>query len=813
MKILWRPLFCFILLVSCQENALRTENLLYKIPETSDIIFKVNNLEALKSGIKNNQLLQGVADFKSIEQLNRVLKPMAFILTDNTVYIGLETEASDSLKISIVTKLETNTLLLDSIPNLTIESLGANNDKSINQITIDDAVYFSTSKDSILFISNRLDLVEKSMAQQQTATQMEALFATAGLEQSLSIYIKENDSALNFDFLRNKFNDSLTFSKHTILDVDVSQNDLYFNGITKAPFSSGALINNFKGSTAQHNRIAEICPTTTSHFTSFTTHNIHHLKQSFIKEPIHDSLGLKTDFFLDNIMEFGEANIDGSTIFTMRSIDPTGTYDALESEQINSIFRSVEIFDFNAPEIFSDTFSPLVSNIAALYYINLDDFFVFSDNLIVLQTVISNYQNGTVLSNDESFISFMTLFSDESSIFIFNNEDALEQQLMASFNETETVDLKIYKTSGIQYVYENDFAHIYGAFKTFKNRGSSNQITEKLNFTLDADVLGSPQLVKNHTNNQMDIAVQDVNNNLYLISNEGKLFWKKQLDGKIMGKIQQIDIYKNGRLQLAFATANHVHVLDRNGRDVAPFPLNFNDKITQPLSVFDYANKRNYRLLVTQGKSLLMYDQLGKRVNGFKYSSAENNIITQPKHFRIGSKDYIAFGEGNHLEILDRVGKTRIKVKEDILFSGNEIYLYNNYFTTTNVNGELLEVDQNGKIKHSNLNLKDHHKITTTSKSLVTLSDNKLTIKTNPFTLDFGNYTAPSIFYVNDKIYVSVTDLQAKKIYLFDSQAQPIAHFPVYGNSGIELGNIDGDESLEFVTQGSNSSILVYKFN
>ena len=101
-------------------------------------------------------------------------------------------------------------------------------------------------------------------------------------------------------------------------------------------------------------------------------------------------------------MEFGEADIDGSTIFTMSSIDPTGTYDALESEQINSIFRSVEIFDFNAPEIFSDTFSPLVSNTSAHFYVNLDDFFVFSDSVGVLQTVISNYQNGTVLSNDES---------------------------------------------------------------------------------------------------------------------------------------------------------------------------------------------------------------------------------------------------------------------------------------------------------------------------------------------------------------------------------------------------------------------------
>ena len=389
----------------------------------------------------------------------------------------------------------------------------------------------------------------------------------------------------------------------------------------------------------------------------------------------------------------------------------------------------------------------------------------------------------------------------------------MEQRLIASFDETETTDFNIYKTSAVQYIYENDFAHVNGAFKTFKTRGSDNQVSEELNFTLDADILVAPQLVKNHTNNQMDIAVQDVNNNLYLISNKGKLFWKKQLDGKILGKIEQIDIYKNGRLQLAFATAKNVYVLDRKGKDVAPFPLSFNDKITQPLSVFDYANKRNYRLLVTQEKSLLMYDQLGNRVNGFTFSSAENDIITQPKHFRIGSKDYIAFGEGNHLEILDRVGKTRIKVKEDILFSGNEIYLYNNHFTTTNVNGELLEVDQNGKIKHSNLNLKDNHKITTTSKTLVTLSDNKLTIKTNPFRLDFGNYTPPSIFYVNDKIYVSVTDLQAKKVYLFDSQAKPIAHFPVYGNSEIELGNIDSDDSLEFVTQGSNNSIIVYKFN
>src|SRR5690606_27412666 len=149
-----------------------------------------------------------------------------------------------------------------------------------------------------------------------------------------------------------------------------------------------------------------------------------------------------------------------------------------------------------------------------------------------------------------------------------------------------------------------------------------------------------------------DLVVQDVKNNLYLLANDGKVLWKKQLEGRVLGKIEQIDMYKNGRLQLAFATQNRVYVLDRNGKDVSPFPLKFNDNITQPLSVFDYDNKREYRLMVTQGKSVLMYDGQGNTVKGFTYKQAENTINSQPRHFRIGTKDYIVFVQGNELEIL-----------------------------------------------------------------------------------------------------------------------------------------------------------------
>ncbi|MGK0323452.1 MAG: hypothetical protein ACJAR4_001493, partial [Psychroserpens sp.] len=132
-------------------------------------------------------------------------------------------------------------------------------------------------------------------------------------------------------------------------------------------------------------------------------------------------------------------------------------------------------------------------------------------------------------------------------------------------------------------------------------------------------------------------------------------------------------------------------------------------------------------------------------------------------------------------------------------------------FTTSNTNGELIQITAKGNINHKNLNLNSNHKIATTSKTFVSLSDNKLTIRSKTIDLDFGDYTAPKIFYINDKIYVTVTDLQSKKGFLFDSQAKPIANFPVYANSHLELNNIDKDRKLEVITKGDHNAIIVYE--
>ena len=71
----------------------------------------------------------------------------------------------------------------------------------------------------------------------------------------------------------------------------------------------------------------------------------------------------------------------------------------------------------------------------------------------------------------------------------------------------------------------------------------------------------------------------------------------------------------------------------------------------------------------------------------------------------------------------------------------------------------------------------------------------------------------PKFSILNDKIYVSTTDLQSKKIHLYDSQGKPLPNFPIYGNSAIHLENADKDRNLEILVKGETNSIILYQIN
>ncbi|SFZ89172.1 hypothetical protein SAMN05428642_1014 [Flaviramulus basaltis] len=800
-----------LLFISCNTIESNRSKFIDFVPENTSIIIKSTNVEGLKSSLNNSDFLQKISNANSYKNLENKLEGLSYLNPSSEVLICFSNDSKDSLQYSIITKYSQDLFIKDSLPNYIEETLKQKN-KTITKSTINNNTFYSTVIDSIFFASSSKDIVDAVFNKSDADIELKKTYSTINNDKTFSILLKPNKVFAKTFFVEDSIS-LKTFTNYIAADVDITQNSILINGVTKANDSSKSLINIFKNTIPQENQIQNIAPSNSDGFMSFTFDDFKTIENNLAKFNLKDSITSTSTLFND-IIEVGVVYEDHNRAIILNSIDIIATKDALLSEQtVIDTYREIDIYSFSKPNLFSKTFSPLISFNDATIYCVLDNLFVFANSIEMLQNIIASYQNKTTLSNNNEFKNIKDNLSDASSLIQVTNSSSLKSILNKNFKDDNNYKLNNYNASAIQFIYDNNFAHIHAIIKKSETKASINSVSEELNIKLDKDLLNNPQFVTNHITKQKEIVVQDVNNNLYLISNEGKILWKKALQGPVLGTIEQIDIYKNGRLQLAFATPNRVYVIDRSGRDVAPFPAKFNDEITQPLSVFDYDKNKNYRLLVTQGKNILMYTVKAKIVNGFNLKSANSNIICQPKHFRIGTKDYIAFKTQNKLYILDRKGKTRVSPKNENNYSNQPIFLYNNTFTTTSLDGNLISIDTKGNVSSRKINLSEKHTIESSSKTLVALSENKLLIKNKTTELDYGDYSKCKLFYINDKIYVSVTDLQSHKILLFDSQSNLLPNFPVYGNSSIEINNIDSDRKLEFVTKGESNSIILYQIN
>jgi hypothetical protein len=804
--------FLFLIVLSCSNSKSKHKQFIDYAPNNSEIILKSSNIEGFKSAITNNAFFNTLSETKGYTSLKNTLTPISKLNIEGDAIICLSKSKQDSLIFTLATKFSKTVFVTDSLKNYTEEHLKYK-PFGITRSTLEDEVFFSAVIDSTFLVSSSKETLLNIFNQEEGDTlNLKQLYAVAGANENASVLINTTSTLAPSFFIEDDLKSS-DLSDFLILDTQISEDDIYFNGIAKSKDSSLNIIDLFKNTIPQENQLQHITPGNSDGYLSFTFDDFMVFNENLKVFHHRDSISKHKTLF-NAIIEIGVIYEDKNRAIVLNSIDVIATQDALLGEQ-NTIdtYRGITLFEFSESTIFQETFNPFMSNISVSKYCIIDNYFVFANTKEQLQNIIANYQNKTTFGSKSYFKELSENLSTESSLMFVAKPQLLESVIETSITKGRSINLKDYKLSAIQYIYDTNFAHVHGNIIKGEETKTQDEISETFTLKLDADLLSNPQFVTNHITKQKEIIVQDINNTLYLISNKGKVLWKKQLNSAVIGDIEQIDIYKNGRLQLAFSTENSVNVIDRKGRDVAPFPIKLKDKITQPLSVFDYDNTKKYRLLVTQGNEVLLYDAKAKIVSGFTFSSADSEILSQPKHFRIGTKDYLVFKTKNKLYIIDRTGKTRVLPKSKNTLSKEPIFLYKNNFTTTTESGALISVDSKGNVSKVNLNLGNSHYLETTSKTRVTFHDNTLGIKSRTIELDYGNYTRPSIFYISDKIYVTITDLQAKKIYVFDSQGKLLPNFPVYANSSIDLDNIDSDKSLEFVTKGDSNSIILYQIN
>ena len=773
-----------ILLVSCQKDYNKNLKPIHFIPETSDLIIKVNALNDFSISLESNPILYSLYN-EDIKNVESVIRKFNFT---SPVYIAFKEKSINKTEFLILSKGEIDLFASDSLSSNLREGI---KNSEVTKIIIDSTDFYYNHTNSLFIGSNNADYGSR-LNTNDISSEFYNLIETTD-NSALASVIFKSDNIKYSDLLFSEFlND-----EYAIIDINQNSGNISFNGIVTNTDTLNDILSKIKYTLPQKINSSLIAPSDTKELKSLLFDDYSKLRKNFKDTTIVGTDNLKS--FLTYIGEI--ALIDNALI--LHSLDTDLLIESIDDKSFKESFREIDIYSFGRPDFFKYMFEPVITFDKSSYFFAKDDFVIFSSKVEYLKKIITDYLSNKTLANSEAFQYIQENLSDESSMFIYKNSENLSD----IFNS----NLAGYDANAVQYIYEDDYAHINGIIEKFKKKRSAKTIAENFNTSIEDDIILGPQVVTNHLNRTKDIVIQDTKNNLYLISSAGNILWKKKLQDKILGEIEQIDIYKNGRLQLAFATSKRVYVIDRNGKDVGPFPLKFNDPITKPLSVFDYDKKKDYRLLVAQDKNLLMYNTRAKIVNGFKYKSNSGTIITQPKHFRIGNKDFIVFGAGERLKILNRRGSDRVIVNDKIRFSKNQIYLHQNKFTTTNTLGQLIQVNAKGEKSTKQINLSKNHVIDATSKTLVNLDENKLQIRANTVDLDFGDYTNPQIFYLNNKIYVTTTDLQTKKIYLFDSQGKPIPNFPIYGTSEAILTNLDSDRNLELVTLSDSKTILTYK--
>lgn len=344
--------------------------------------------------------------------------------------------------------------------------------------------------------------------------------------------------------------------------------------------------------------------------------------------------------------------------------------------------KAFTIYEFpfgNLPELlFGQAFSAAESNYLAFY----DNYLIFADNLPALKSYIHDLALSSTLAKDIHFQKFNQQMASRSSLYFYLNFSKafnlksyyLNEGTAKSIHGNE-VGLRKFYALGWQFSSNSGqfLNNLYLKYDPVLKEEPQTVWQSKLDTTISI----KPQLVTNHNDpKNKEVIVQDNKNNLYLINKEGVSLWKIKLSGKILGDVYQVDYYRNGKLQYLFNTKNHLYLLDRNGNNVAKFPVNFRSPATNGVAVFDYDNNRNYRFFVAcENKQIYAYDRDGKLVTGWSFDKTDGVVANSLKHFRIAAKDYLVCADRYKTYILDRQGSIRVKTTDNFEHSGNDLYL------------------------------------------------------------------------------------------------------------------------------------------
>lgn len=493
--------------------------------------------------------------------------------------------------------------------------------------------------------------------------------------------------------------------------------------------------------------------------------------------------------------------------------------------------------------IFGEQFSPIINP----YYTFINKkYVVFGNTTEALELWVDKLDFQQTLAQDVNYQQFREGLPEVANIYQYLNL-ANAYQIFATYlnkdmQETLASDFENYvkiKPIAIQLTPYEDL-QVINIHATFDKKGK--QPTSVVwRSELESNAAIPPQVVKNHDTEENEIFVQDTDFRAYLLDRNGKILWQKQLDGKILSKIHQVDFYKNKKLQYLFNTSTKIHLLDRNGNNVDTYPIKLAAQATNGVTVLDYDGRMDYRLFVACDDGNI-YGLLknGEPLNGWA-PQADVGIIRQPlQHFFIDDLDYlVVLNENGIFYLFQRSGEMRIMpinlgVGDQIITSP---FIFDNLSSGAK---RLIVMDKKGKGYVTNLNGKKFNlsmKIGKNEDVKFCMADFVGDVRKDYALLDgqdlrvnyyddAGNFQKiyktrypvkqDELFSLQlsdkEKAYIATISYQNNEIYLLTNEAKMIDDFPLAGSTRFEITDLFGD-GKKILTVANENLVYAYRLS
>jgi hypothetical protein len=815
-------------------------------------------------------------------------------LSDNTVIVSIHASGPKDFETLITASSRDNKENLNNL-NEIISGLNKAYKKSeesfdgsviTKQENETTGFYYSFYEDYFLFSQSEI-VIQKAVKNINGGVSLfdnenfKTLYSLVNTKNDAELYVNYDHFSHITDLYTNKSGLDLgklihTFADWSVFDLNIQKDEIELSGHTTLK-SEMQYLSMFKSFNPGKSNILKIMPEKTSFFVSFNIQSGRDFQYQF-------------EDYLAQIKDLNDKQIELAAFHNTCKIDPdkSGLYELTDNEiglvfedinkngkqhhafifikikdkaltesfllNVSSEFSKADNLSFddynqavfanedyyvkkipvkNIPQIY---YGNIFENISSEYYTFIEDYLIFGETVGALTGLLDSYLKDKTFRRKSPDYKYPGSLSDESNILlyinIFNSQNTIKQNLTEKKSEKFSKDIDLFtsiKGPSIQFI--SDSYPIYSVIKIHFNT-DRKEISETVwEVKLDSLIATKPYIIQNHTSKEKEIIIQDIANKLYLIDKNGNILWTRQLEDKIMGKIYQIDYFKNEKLQLLFNTKNKIHCIDRNGNWVEGFPKPFKSEASCGLTLIDYDKDKNYRVFIPAKNNMIyLYDKDVNLIQGWEFKTTSSNVSKEIEVYQFNETDYVTFRDNSSFYILNRRGQKRVFPEVEIPVSkNNEIFFTPDnskdkaHFTMTGTSGTLYILYPDGKVINKTFDtFSNNHLFTYEDINGDQIPDYIFTDNNRTTVFDGANdKKILSYKYEDDIVYPPViykfsdTDIRIgagskNKIWLINNEGKLCKGFPLVGTGMFSITLFDASDEFSLVV-GNNDNYL-YKY-